>query len=215
MLQQEAIDTSTLELIKSIQAKEYLTGFYLVEGTALALHFGHRKSIDIDLFSNFSFDASALIENIHQDYPYQLLYTADNTLKGSINNIKVDLIAHRYPYILEPVMNSGIQLLSMPDIAAMKLNAISTSGQRIKDFIDIYFLLQHFDLKTLLAFFRTKYKQEQDTFILKSLMYFDEVDLSDWPVLVKDHGLKWNTVKNRLEKTVIQYVKNEGMPYKE
>jgi len=55
MLHAKAIETPTLELIKSLQTKTYLQGFYLVGGTALALHFGHRKSIDIDLFSNFDF----------------------------------------------------------------------------------------------------------------------------------------------------------------
>ena len=59
MLHHEAVDTPTLELIKSLQDKEYLNGFYLVGGTALAMQLGHRKSIDIDLFSNFSFDTAA------------------------------------------------------------------------------------------------------------------------------------------------------------
>ncbi len=211
MLHQEAIDIPTLELIKTLQAKEYLQGFYLVGGTALAIYLGHRKSIDIDLFSNFSFEASRLLENIHQDFPYQLTYTAIGTLKGSINDIKVDFLAHRYPYLLDPAPISGIVLLSMQDIAAMKLNAVSTSGQRSKDFIDIYYLLEHFNLEAMLSFYKTKYNQENDTFILKSLIYFDDVDLSDWPVLVKDPGLKWDKVKHHLEKTVLQYAKTQNL----
>jgi len=203
----EAVEIQTLELIKRLQGKEYMKGFCLVGGTALALYLGHRKSVDIDLFTNVSFDASLLLENIHQDFQYQLTFTAGNTLKGSIDNIEVDFLAHRYPYILNPVTLSGIIMLSMQDIAAMKFNAISTSGQRSKDFIDIYYLLEYFDLKTMLSFYRTKYNQENDTFILKSLIYFDEVDLSDWPVLVKKPNLKWNDVKRRLEKSVMQYIK--------
>jgi hypothetical protein len=206
---QEIVDAATLDLLKSLQTKEYLKGFYLVGGSALALHLGHRKSVDIDLFSNVSFDTSALLESLLQDYPYQLTLTAGNTLKGSIKDIKVDFLAHRYSLILEPVSFSGIQMLSMPDIAAMKLNAISTSGQRSKDFIDIYYLLDHFDIAEILTFYKTKYLQENDTFVLKSLIYFDDVDLSDWPVLVKDPDLKWNTVKKRLEKAVLDYVKKE------
>jgi len=50
MLQTEAIDPATLELIKSLQGKSYLDGFYLVGGTAIALYLGHRQSIDYDLF---------------------------------------------------------------------------------------------------------------------------------------------------------------------
>ena len=47
MLHQDPIETSTLELIKNLQSKEYLQGFYLVGVTALALKKGYRKSIDI------------------------------------------------------------------------------------------------------------------------------------------------------------------------
>ena len=209
MLHPETVDAATLELLKSLQTKEYLKGFYLVGGSALALHLGHRTSVDIDLFSNMSFDASGLLENLLQDYPYKLSLTASNTLKGSIGDIKVDFLAHRYSLIQEPVFFSGIEMLSMPDIAAMKLNAISTSGQRSKDFIDIYYLLDHVNIAEMLTYYKTKYLQDNDTFVLKSLIYFDDVDLSDWPVLVKDPDLKWNTVKKRLEKAVLDYVKKE------
>lgn len=207
MPHREAVEIAILELIKSLQDKKYLKDFYLVGGTALALYLGHRRSIDIDLFSNASFDASGLLENIHQDFPYQLSFTANNTLKGNINNIKVDFLAHRYDYILEPSIITGIAMLSIQDITAMKLNAIATSGQRSKDFIDIYYLLEHFELEAMLTFFKTKYKQQNDTFILKSLIYFDEVDLTDWPVMIKNPNLKWTEVKKRLNTNVLQYIK--------
>jgi hypothetical protein len=211
MLHQETIETPTLELIKSLQSKEYLSGFFLVGDTALALHLGHRKSINIDLFSNFDFDAAGLIEKLHLDYSYQLFYTASNTLKGSINDIKVDILAHRYMYIQKPTSFSDIHMLSEPDIVAMKLNAIATSGQRSKDFIDIFYLLDKYDIGNMLTFYKTKYNQQNETFLLKSLIYFDEVDLSDWPVLVKNPDLKWIAVKKRLETTVLQYIKKQNL----
>jgi hypothetical protein len=65
MLPTAAVEAPTLELIKSLQFKHYLQGFYLVGETALALYLGHRKSVDIDLFSNVSFDAGRLLEEIH------------------------------------------------------------------------------------------------------------------------------------------------------
>ena len=59
MLHKEAIDGATLGLLKSLQSKQYLKGFYLAGGTALALYNGHRRSVDIDLFSDFAFDTIA------------------------------------------------------------------------------------------------------------------------------------------------------------
>jgi hypothetical protein len=205
MLPAKAVETTVLELIKSLQSKSYLKDFYLVGGTALALHFGHRKSVDIHLFSNFSFDASELLENIHQDFPFQLFFTASNTLKGAVANINVDILAHRYKYIAEPWENEGVRLLSIPDIIAMKLNAISTSSQRSKDFIDIYYLLKVYRLGKMLEFYKEKYNQDNTSFILKSLIYFDDVDLADWPVMIRDPMLKWVDVKKRIEKEVLEY----------
>lgn len=211
MLHQEIVGVPTLELIKSLQEKEYLNGFYLVGGTALSLYLGHRKSIDVDLFSNHDFDAAQLLENIHQDFQYELFHTAINTLKGSIGGVKVDFLAHRYMYLNEPVVMSGFKLLSMQDIIAMKLNAISVSGQRSKDFIDVYYLLEHYEIGEMLSFYKAKYNQQHDTFILKSLIYYKEVDLSDWPVLIKNPRLKWTEVKKRLDQKVLSYVKDSGL----
>lgn len=211
MLHTESVEDSTLELIKLLQEKEYLKGFYLVGGTAVALLIGHRKSIDIDLFCNFSFDETTLLENIHQDFNYQLSFTAVNTLKGSIKRVKVDFLAHRYPYLNPPIITDGIEMLSHEDLIAMKLNVISTSGQRSKDFIDIYFLLEHYNIGQMLSFYRKKYAQQNDTFILKSLIYFDDVDLSDWPVLIRKAELTWEEVKVDLEKHVLQYARNHDL----
>jgi hypothetical protein len=178
----------------------------MVGGTALALYLGHRKSIDIDLFSNFNFDAADLLEKIHQDFSYQLFITSTNTLKGCIGNINVDILAHRYQLLAEPEEINGVMLLSLPDIIAMKLNAISTSGQRSKDFIDIFYLLNNYDPGSMLGFYQKKYNQENIGHILKSLIYFDDVDLADWPVLIEDPKLNWNDVKKRIEKAVLGYV---------
>lgn len=211
MLHAESVETSTLELIKLLQGKEYLKDFYLVGGTAIALFVGHRKSVDIDLFSNFAFDETALLENIHQDFNYQLSFTASNTLKGSIKRVKVDFLAHRYPHLNPPVTIDDIHMLSLEDLIAMKLNAISTSGQRSKDFIDIFTLLDQFDVGQMLSFYQKKYGQQNDTFILKSLIYFDDADLSDWPVLILNPDLTWDDVKKRLEKSVLEYARANGL----
>jgi len=208
MFPAKAVESPTLELIKTLQNKSYLQGFHLVGGTALALHLGHRKSIDIDLFSNFDFDASGLLEQLHQDFSYQLFSTASNTLKGRIGNINVDILAHRYQLLSDPEVVQGVSLLSLPDIIAMKLNAISASGQRSKDFIDIYYLLDEFKLGEMLEFYKEKYNQENSAFVLKSLIWFEDADLADWPVLVLNPTLKWVDVKKRIEEVVLDYARS-------
>ncbi|MDZ7742653.1 MAG: nucleotidyl transferase AbiEii/AbiGii toxin family protein [Bacteroidota bacterium] len=206
MLYTETIDKKTLELLKSLQSKDYLNDFLLVGGTALALYVGHRKSIDLDLFSIHDFNVADLLEQIHQDYNYQIYHSAKNTLKGRINQINVDFLAHRYPLIDKSILTENYRLISEKDIVAMKLNALATSGQRSKDFVDIYFLLEKHDLTNMLDYYAYKYKQSNKTQMLKSLIYFDDVDLSDWPVIIKEPGLKWLDVKKRIEKKVLELI---------
>ena len=201
-----AVNPETLDLIIRLQSKEYLKGFYLVVGTALALLFGHRKSIDIDLFSESGFDTGQLLENLSHDFDFGLNFSATNTLKGSIENIKTDFLAHRYPLIIEPFILKGVAMLSLQDIIAMKLNAIVTSGQRVKDFIDIYFLLEKYNLTEMLSFYRQKYSLHNDVLVLKSLVWFDDVDLSAWPVLITNPKLKWPAVRKRMTMAVREMI---------
>ena len=59
-----------MELLKSLQSQYYLKDFHLVDGTALALYYyGHRKSIDLDLFTNKGFDTNLLLLRVLQPEP--------------------------------------------------------------------------------------------------------------------------------------------------
>jgi len=209
MLYKETVESTTLELLNSLQSQPYLKGFYLVGGTALALRIGHRKSVDLDLFSNFSFDVVQLLENLTADYNFNLFFSANNTIKGSIDSIKVDLLSHRYPLIAELVVEEKIEMLSLQDIIAMKLNAISTSGQRVKDFIDIFYLLRKFSIEQMIGYYKEKYTQYNEVSVLKSLVYFDDVDFNDWPEITTEPRLKWQVVKDELEKSVKKYLKQK------
>jgi hypothetical protein len=201
-----AVDTETLDLIIRLQSKDYLNGFYLVGGTGLALLYGHRRSVDIDLFTVTEFETGTLLENLAHDFGFGLNLSARNTLKGSIENIKTDFLAHRYPLILDPVKIHGIKMLSVQDIIAMKLNAIVISGQRVKDFIDICFLLDKFKLTDMMSFYRQKYTLNNDALVLKSLVWFEDVDLSDWPLLLLNQKLKWPEVKRRITRAVRELI---------
>jgi len=101
-----------------------------------------------------------------------------------------------------PSSSGGIRLLSAKDIAAMKLNAITGDGTRIKDFIDVYFLLEHFELSELVLFYQQKYSQDDCMVVLRSLVYFDDVDVADWPHLLQRPRLTFDAVKSRIVDSV-------------
>jgi len=205
MLHKETISPDTLELLIRLQQKEYLKGFYLVGGTALALQIGHRTSIDINLFSDFSFDTAYVLENLSADFDYKLFFSANNTLKGSIDGVQVDILAHRYPYVSSPLMIENIAMVSVEDIIAMKLNAITISGQRIKDFIDIFYLLKSNTIDDMILFYKTKYAAFNEVNVLKSLTWFEDIDHSDMPVLLENPKLKWAEVSKTILRETQKY----------
>src|ERR1035438_4050934 len=140
MLRKETVSEPTLDLLKTLMQDDLFRDFFLVGGTALALRIGHRLSIDIDLFSMNSFCEEDLLSAMEAKYNFQLDYRRKNTLKGEIAGVKVDLITHNYPLVKPLQEVEGLRMASLEDITAMKLNAISGNGTRIKDFIDVAYL---------------------------------------------------------------------------
>jgi hypothetical protein len=181
--------------------------FHLAGGTGLALQLGHRLSVDLDLFSLTPFDSGFYLEYLEKNYQFALDYSALSTLKGSIDGVKVDFIAHTYNLILSVLETEQIRIYSLADIAAMKVNAIAGNGTRSKDFVDMYFLLEVYSVHQILGFYQNKYNDRNVFHALKSLNYFDEVDLSDWPVIISKRNISWEIVKETIDKHCMEYMK--------
>jgi hypothetical protein len=185
------ITPETFKLIQQLQAIPELKEFHLVGGTALALQLGHRNSIDIDLFTLNEFDDADIIELISKENEVNEILRRLNTVICLINNIKTDFIRHNYKLLKPPVTEEGISFLSKEDIAAMKFHAIIQSGKRLKDFIDIYFLLQHFSMKQMVEFFTAKYTYSNPMIAMKAINFFDDIDENmDPPKMLKPLPLK-------------------------
>ena len=207
MLYSESVNDAVLELIYSLQEKSYFREFFLVGGTGLALQIGHRKSDDIDLFTIDDFNQKNLLEKLELDFAFRLDYIETNTIKGVINGIKIDLLSHKYPLIHPVLKIKEMRIASIQDISAMKLNAISNDGTRVKDYIDVYFLLQKLSIGQMLENYQAKYELRNALHALKSLNYFNEVDIVEWPYLIKEKGLTWVQVKNRIDQACMLYIK--------
>lgn len=60
MLHYETVSPHLLNVLKKIQQLPEVSAFRLVGGTSLSLQMGHRTSVDIDLFTDKSFDIAEL-----------------------------------------------------------------------------------------------------------------------------------------------------------
>ena len=126
-----------------------------------------------------------------------------------IRDIKIDLLAHKYP-LLNPIKTlDGIRLSSVQDVAAMKINAISIDGTRVKDFIDVYFLLDLMPVKELLDCYSKKYSMRNPMHALKSMQYFEDVDIADWPEMIKNKELTWDRVKKKIDQSCSAFIQSD------
>ena len=201
MLHTEILEEKTLELLKKLMACKQMETFNLVGGTALSLNLGHRKSIDLDLFCKQDFDVPALRRFLIENFGFKERYTSNQTLKGEIDGIFIDCIKYDYPYIAEPANYDGIRITSIPDILAMKLSAITDSGTREKDFVDIAFFSTRYSLKEMLDFYTKKYNGLNELSPLKALLYFNDIKKNE-PVNLISGKYRWKEIEQRLKEMV-------------
>ena len=102
MLYKQTVKPELLEVLKRLMNLPQLNDFVLVGGTALSLQIGHRKSIDIDLFSNKDFDITEIENILIEKMNFMILNKTKGSLMGHINQIKIDVIAHRNGKKFEP-----------------------------------------------------------------------------------------------------------------
>jgi len=211
MLQYRAINPSTLELLKILMQYKSLDNFFLVGGTALALHLGHRVSIDLDLFFNKDFETSDIFQELHNDIEFKAIMQKEknsmiiNARKKNSSSefVKIDFVKYSYPLINKLIEIDGLRLLSIEDIIAMKLSAVANRGAK-KDFFDIYELLKKYSISDMLILFSKKFPETEHFQILKSLTYFDDAETEFDPISL--NNTSWEQVKMVIKDKVNDYL---------
>ena len=184
MLRVETIEPRTFSILKQLMEIPQLNDFHLVGGTALALKYGHRKSVDLDLFTNQSADyqeISMLLQERFQER-FQFQHPTKIGLFGFIEEVKVDFVTYPHAIIRPAIKMDEIRMYDDADLAAMKIQAILGRGVK-KDFWDIAKLLEIYTLEEMISFHKEKYPSQMLAIsIPKALSYFADADKSADPI---------------------------------
>ena len=203
MLHTETVEPSTLDLLRRLQRLPDLTSTRLVGGTALALHLGHRKSVDLDMFGTF--DPIVSYRKLLADAGHSVEGAENGTVQSlRVNNVKVDLVNYPYPWLDDAIEEGNIRLAGLRDIAAMKLSAVANRGRK-KDFIDVARLLDVFSLDQMLSLYKEKFSVSELSFPLRGLMYFDDAEEDPTPEML-DSNFTWENVKKTVVAATRKYV---------
>lgn len=204
MLQYQVLDTGALDLLKKISSNALFSGYRLVGGTALALQFGHRKSIDLDFFGNAPIDEIDMVQTLTGFGTVNQTINSPRIKCFFINDIKVDIVHYPYDWLDAVITEDNIMLASAKDIAPMKLSAITNRGTK-KDFVDLYLLLNYFSLNEMLILYHQKYPQNSDFFVLRSLTYFEDAEQNEDPEMLTEYN--WQAIKEKIIEEVSKIVK--------
>lgn len=201
-LHYETVSIELREILHELMKEELFSNFRLVGGTSLSLQRGHRKSTDIDLFTDEeygSIDFNEINEYLKNKYPYldsndvpvgmgKAYFIGDS----KENSIKLDLY-YTDKFIDDLVLQDGVRLASTKEIASMKMDIIQRTGRK-KDFWDLHDLMELYSLNEMLCFHKERYPYSHDrNLILNNLTEFESADEDFEPICLK--GKVWELIK--------------------
>ncbi|MEP6927509.1 MAG: nucleotidyl transferase AbiEii/AbiGii toxin family protein [Ginsengibacter sp.] len=210
MLYTKTIDEPLWKLLRTLSTLPELQNFYLVGGTALALQFGHRKSEDLDFFTNGSFDIADLKRILLDHYPHlELLRDSPHELSFVIaldrddrEQRKVDIYNWAVKFIRPAIIEDGIRLASPEDIAAFKLDSIGSRKEQ-KDYVDLSVLCDVFSFEEMMDFFSEKFPYKDKRTVLTEILNTEGIEKSDRPEMLIDLTLPQSLEK--IKKSVRNY----------
>lgn len=172
----------------------------LVGGTAVALHIGHRESIDFDMFSHKPFGNLSLqrrIEKVRQIN--EILVNKGGEFTFVIGSVKFTFF--HYPFNIDYSENfeNVIRLPTLLTLAAMKAFAI---GQRNKwkDYVDMYFIIRdHYNIEKISAHAHMLFGDRFNGRMFRNqLSYFDDINYKEAVVFKSGFEIPDEEIKRAL-----------------
>lgn len=194
------LDNSQQKVLKSL---DYFKGsFGLVGGTAIALIIGHRRSIDLDLFSNKEFNNEDIRKEIVKIGKIEkVIRDEKDHYEIIVNSVRLTFLYYPFKIHFNVETPGSIKSADLITLAAMKAY---TLGRRAKwkDYVDLYFILKyHYNLTDIVKKAKQIFKNEfnEKNFRIQ-LSYFKDIDYSEKVIYSKGAEVRDEIIKNELRK---------------
>jgi len=204
----EALTAETQNAFHLVSQLPFIQRYYLAGGTGLALHLGHRFSVDLDLFSPegdaVGPDERAVLRDYLEDPSLEITYDKDMTFVANWHGVGVSFFClSLYPLVRPLLLLDGVPIASLAEIGAMKLAAVIDRGTR-KDLVDLYYILQQVSLVELFQVAAIKYSRVR-TFAIsatRALAYFNDAEALPMPQMLE--RTSWKKMKLFLEQQAVE-----------
>lgn len=192
MLHLETISDTLFSTLETLSQAPAMLPFRLVGGTALALQLGHRKSDDLDFFTDSFFEVieiKQIINNLpghatlmgEKPTGVSFLFDPEN---GHVP-FKIDIYNWGVKFIKPPVEEGLVRMASLADMAAYKLEAACSRKEK-KDYVDIAEVLKKMSFEEMLNCYREKFPYADARVILSELVNTEDLENSVTPVMLND-----------------------------
>lgn len=163
-------------IFDEFRSSDYLKdNFYFTGGTALsAVYLKHRLSEDLDFFSAEQFDNLSILNLLTawgKKHNFKFLLKEQEVVKIYLlefadgEKLKVDFGYYPYKRVEAGQKIESVAVDSLFDIAINKLSTIMQRTE-VKDFVDLYFLLQKFTIRDLMRGAEVKFRLKTDPFLV-------------------------------------------------
>jgi len=161
--------------------KEFGREYYLAGGTAVALHLGHRRSIDFDLFKPTSLNIKKNISRISEyGLPFTITRRVPEQMNVTVGGIKFTFLEYPFKTKGSIKFEDIIKVPELIDLAAMKAYALGRRS-KWKDYVDLYFILKYdYSIRQISARASEIFDQLFSEKLFRAqLSYFEDVDYSE------------------------------------
>mgnify|MGYP001576370185 FL=1 len=178
-MHKEVLTKKQINLLPLI--KKFSESFGLVGGTAIALHIGHRESIDFDLFTLNELNSFKIKRKITDGFNIEKVFVSeDDEYTVLIGGIKITFL--RYPFKIEfkDKLDDLIKVADLLTLAAMKAYALGRRA-KWKDYVDMYFILKnHHSFAEIIKKATDIFSSEFNEKIFRTqLAYFKDIDYTE------------------------------------
>lgn len=179
---------------------QFRTSFSLIGGTAIALHLGHRRSIDFDCMTQEALKRDS-IQNILRKHNVidSILVSEEQELTLACGGVKWTFL--QFPFAVEcPEDFDGfIRLPSLLSLSAMKAYALSRRA-KWKDYVDLYHVFQTIPFADVVSHSRKIFGGEfNEKLFREQLGYFEDIDYEEEVAYMPGCDVPDDTVKQFLQ----------------
>ena len=174
--------------------------FGLVGGTAIALHIGHRESIDFDLFTVNEFDSGKIKRKITNDFNVEKVFVNEaDEYTALISGVKITFLHYPFNIEFKNNLDNVIKVADLLTLAAMKAYALGRRA-KWKDYVDMYFIFKNFhSIAEVIGKAGEIFSSEFNEKIFRAqLAYFEDIDYTEQVVYRKGFEVENDVVKTGL-----------------